>query len=212
MKKCDLRIEEKRPLQNTLQICNNLANDEAIMRLQKHMMYLRHKVGAGYIIHLLQNPDREIPYFYFEHCETTYDELNKIWCPSLDINFEIIKVLANKFDFMPIPMCDEQTKCEVKRSLNIVIEKIALAKQMNLKIELFDLYKERDELQNYLMEVLRENGKIRFFKDLITRSKYHVTRNIKRFFDELEMTDEELARLIKNNVIFKKFHIKYSHL
>ena len=180
--------------------------NELVEKVQNDLRGMRKVKGGEYVLFLMKHENKEIPYFYLEHCITENQEL----CLDNYFDYKIIDGSIKYLVSKSLLMCDDQTCIEVKSRLETVINKIQIAEEYEFVIELVDLNKEKRILMRYLSEVMTPAGGIRYFTDNIMKSRKSVTLSIKRFLEEYRKVDEETANLIDKRLLISKWTVKFS--
>jgi len=179
--------------------------NELVEKVQKDLEGMRKVKGGEYVLFLMKHENKEIPYFYLEHCISENQEL----CLDNYFDYKIIDGSIQYLVSKSFLKCDDQTCIEVKSRLETVINKIQIAEEYEYVIELVDLNKEKRSLIRYLSEVMTPTGGIRYFSDNIRKSQKSVTISIKRFLDEYRKIDEETAKIIDKRLLISKWTVRY---
>jgi len=177
-------------------------NESIVNEIRPLLNKMNYRKGGEYIIHLLQNPNRQFPYFYLEYGNTKKD-LGQTYIHDLDYLQHVTDYLTKT----PILMCDDKTKKEVQQRLNEVLQRIANAEKVGSPNDLYDLMEEKNCLIKYLAEVLGTHGKIRYFQDSLVKPKRAVLQNIRRFFKELTIQDPCLTNKLENKIKTSRYTI-----
>jgi len=97
-------------------------------------------------------------------------------------------------------MADRQTIKEVSRRLNQVIAIEAELRVNNDIAALEDLLQEKEQLSEYLEEVMRHDGRLRYFNDGGRKAVVAVNKALRRCLMEIEEVDPPLGRYLRKQV------------
>ncbi len=99
-----------------------------------------------------------------------------------------------------IEMADRQTIKEVSRRLNRVIAIEAELRANNDIAALEEVLREKEQLSQYLQEVMGKDGRLRYFKDGGRKAVVSVNRAMRRALKEIEEVDPPLGRYLRKQV------------
>ena len=173
--------------------------------LSEKLRVMKNVKGGKYVLYLMKNPNRDVPYFYLEQCFSKYD-----YEPIVNIESIDILCLATNFYFnQPIPMCDLKTKVAIENRVKLIDKKIEHALLSGFHNILPELYEEKQQLILYLAEVLTASGQIKNFEDSLNKPKRAIQMSIKRFFEELSQDNIEFSQSVENLIKYDKYTLKY---
>jgi len=184
--------------------CEEKAIYEVYERVEKILGEVKHTTGCRYVLCLLKNKRKKFPYFYLENNDeiTNYQIIKEV------NEFELVESISIYFINVPIEMCDQRTIDEVKKRLKIINTILDSGDIENPEM-LSKLALEREQLINYLNEVLTASGKIKRFHDQLCKSKFAVKKSIQRFMNELFEKDSDLATYIERHTVKDKYTISF---
>lgn len=100
----------------------------------------------------------------------------------------------------PLPLADARTIQEIKQRLNHLLEAIALARDFCDLGQMEKLLTEKEDLQDYLMQVYSPRGRIRDFPSEQQKQQQRVNKYIRRAVKQLEALDPYLARYLASHL------------
>jgi hypothetical protein len=99
-----------------------------------------------------------------------------------------------------LEMADRQTVKEVSQRLNRVLAIEAELRMNNDIAALEDLLREKEQLSQYLQEVMGKDGRLRYFKDDGYKAVVSVQKALRRTLQEIEKVDPPLGRYLIKRV------------
>ena len=99
-----------------------------------------------------------------------------------------------------IEMADRQTIKEVSQRLNRVIAIEAELRVNNDLAALEEVLREKEQLSQYLEEIMWRDGRLRYFRDGGRKAVVSVNRALRRALQEIEDVDPPLGRYLRKRV------------
>ncbi|MCL2064328.1 MAG: hypothetical protein FWG98_08155 [Candidatus Cloacimonetes bacterium] len=177
--------------------------NEVLVKVQMMMLNMHSMTGGNQIIVLLKNERHAFPYFYLEN-QCKRNNSNAV---SDFHDFSFINEVTMCFINSPILMSDEKTIREVEKRLRKLELRIEIVEREKRE-DLYDLQREKEFLIKYLAEVLTPRNKIKFFEEYLKKSKKTVQTNIKRFLDEMSLSDPELSEKIRKLLVYERYTVR----
>jgi len=197
--------------------------------LKAYLKTMKHKKGGNYLLFLILNKYRKIPFLFFDVTKKS-KETNNYFSPSEVVSYavgmrldtsksteeipipdhllkylseaDILTSIAKNLCSSDIMMCDHETIKQVNKRLRKVNELIEISSNEILQTE-------KNALIKYLAECVAKTGKRRAFNDEYTQYRKTVLKSINRFLRELSEIDNELAKYLKQNLIKTRYEITY---
>ena len=184
--------------------------------LKAYLKTMKHKKGGNYLIFLILNKYRKIPFLFFDITKKTKETNNYIslsigegWGEGIIQNSkylteaDIMTNIAKNLCLSEVLMCDQETIRQVNKRLQKINELIEIKSNEILQTE-------KTALIKYLAECISKTGKRRAFNDEYTEYRKMVLKSINRFLKELSEIDYELAKYLKQNLIKTRYEITYN--
>ena len=153
--------------------------------------------GMQYLITLIANPDL---YISCANIETIKPMPQRVYSQFSSSNEVQIHQLEVQSSFPSIPLTDLQTVKEVKQELIRVIDTLAELEANCDYAQADDIRDQYEKLVQYLEQVYKPEGKIRYFPSEGKKTKKRVLRAINRSLEDIEKLEPELAAELKNSL------------
>ena len=181
---------------------------EVLFDIRRSLDVVRHVRGGVYVFCLVKNVRKDLPYFYLEqlHFEDGFVFDFEV------ADADMVDSASMSLFHSSIEMCDHRTRDEVLKRLSEVRSKIQYCIDTGDSECLYDLESEKEHLVSYLAEVLYPDGRIRMFRDNIYKIRDTVSKNVRRFLDELSEHDAELSSHLRHCIVHSRFSVVYDDI
>jgi hypothetical protein len=199
-----------------------------VSRLEK----MSHIKGGEAVLLLMDHPNYPIPYHFimnmpvirgkhgYKHRSTgtgIVELIDQIGFEfSNEINFSNELALASSAFLCnsPILIIEENGIKLVKRHLNALITKLEKLRENSIwdeytRIKEEEILLEIAEIRNFFKKTITKSGRIRTIKNNMNDIKRSVVANVKNFFDELRLLDEQLANDISKKLRYDEQTMTY---